>query len=63
MKKTATVSLLLLATFSFSQQKDIMPNKNNNVNKMVAVYTSTAGTELRLSKTGNLTLTDQKQSL
>lgn len=63
MKKTATVSLLLLATFSFSQQKDIMPNKNNNVNKMVAVYTLAAGTELRLSKTGNLTLTDQKQSL
>lgn len=63
MKKTATVSLLLLATFSFSQQKDIMPNKNNNVNKMMAVYTPAAGTELRLSKTGNLTLTDQKQSL
>ncbi len=63
MKNIITAAFLLLSYLAFSQQKDKMKNKLYNLNKRVTVYTSAPGTDLRLSNTDNLTLTDQKQSL
>lgn len=64
MKDIITAVFLLLSHVAFSQQKDKMQNKLSDIkNKMAAVYTSAAGTDLRLSNTDNLTFTDLKQSL
>ncbi len=64
MKKTATAALIVLSQVAFSQPKDKMQNKLNNLNdKTVTVYTSADSTDFRLTNTDNLKLSPAKQSL
>lgn len=64
MKNIVTAAFILLSHVAFSQQKDKMQNKlSDKKNKMVTVYTSAEGTDLRLTKTADLAFTEQKQSL
>ncbi len=64
MKDIITAVFILLSHVAFSQQKDKRQNKLSDIkNKMVTVYTSAEGTDLRLTKTGDLAFKEQKQSL
>ncbi|TRX16699.1 glycoside hydrolase family 30 protein [Flavobacterium franklandianum] len=61
-KKTATTLLLMISIFGFSQQKSkIQPKSFSTKDKIITVYTSADSTNLRLSKTDNLTFSDLKQ--
>ncbi|WP_395048791.1 glycoside hydrolase family 30 beta sandwich domain-containing protein [Flavobacterium sp.] len=64
MKKTATTVLLMVSFFVFSQQKNKTENKIFSVkDRIISIYTSAYSTNLRLTKTDNLTFSDLKQPL
>lgn len=64
MKKTTTTLLLMVSFFGFSQQKSKMQTKMFSIkDRVITVYTSADSTNLRLSKTDNLTFSDLKQPL
>lgn len=64
MKRFGTTALLLLSFFAFSQQKNKIQSKSfSTKERTVSVYTSADSTNLRLTKTDNLTFSDLKQPL
>ncbi|MNF82397.1 O-Glycosyl hydrolase family 30 [compost metagenome] len=64
MKNLGTTTLLLLSFFAFSQQKNKVQSKPfSTKERTVSVYTSADSTNLRLTKTDNLTFSDLKQPL
>jgi len=62
MKNTATTLLLIVSFIVFSQQKSKIQTKNfSTKDKIITVYTSADSTNLKLTKTDNLTFSDLKQ--
>lgn len=61
--KKLTILFLIVTTAVFSQKKAQKPLPFSTKNKTVTVYTSADSTNLRLSKTDNLTFQEMKQPL
>ena len=64
MKKTATLYLFTLSLLAFSQPKDKVEKQTfPTKDKIITVYTSSDNTNLRLTKTANLSFSELKQPL
>jgi glucosylceramidase len=61
MKKITTTAFVLVTFFVFAQQKNKSESHFSTKDKTVSVYTTAEGTNLRLSKTDNLTFAEMVQ--